>query len=163
MRLQIGLIIYPCLIASTFCAHTTILTGGRLFWSCPANRYKSCKFFSWADAKFPKCEHGKPTVLRRVLKAGANNGRYFFACPEGKDLQCKYFQWSECVATRLMPSATGRNSTCGDMKLSLKRPLDDVTAMKASTGIVSDLPAELCDSKSEILRFRFPQGLQIPL
>ena len=57
----------------------------------------------WADERFPQCEaHGKPCVLRTVLKEGANNGRRFFACSRPTKKQCQYFQWADQYNTLII-------------------------------------------------------------
>ena len=79
----------------------------RLFWSCPKGMTnpKRCNFFHWADSQFPKCDHQRPSILRRVLKAGPNNGRYFFCCGGDMNSQCKFFEWSD-VTTSATASST---------------------------------------------------------
>jgi formamidopyrimidine-DNA glycosylase len=69
----------------------------RLFWSCSLHvKNKSrCKFFSWADDLFPRCEHKVVSVVRRVLKGGPNNGKFFYCCGKSSSTQCKFFAWVE--------------------------------------------------------------------
>jgi hypothetical protein len=66
------------------------------FWSC-TERLAAAIFVEWADSLFPRCEHGVPSTVRRVLKEGANNGRHFYTCCRGGTSQpaCFFFQWVE--------------------------------------------------------------------
>ncbi len=62
------------------------------FWSC-TERLAAAIFVEWADSLFPRCEHGVPSTVRRVLKEGANNGRHFYTCCRGGTSQpaCFFF------------------------------------------------------------------------
>jgi hypothetical protein len=73
----------------------------RVFFACGnKNRFKQCKFFSWADIRFPPCvcKIKSVSIIRRVLKPGSNNGRYFFCCGKEKENQCGYFNWTTNVS-----------------------------------------------------------------
>lgn len=71
-------------------------TQNRLFWSC-IKKNGRCSYFEWADLLFPRCEHGTPCTVRRVLKEGSNNGRHFYTCCRGGTSlpACNFFQWVE--------------------------------------------------------------------
>jgi hypothetical protein len=115
----------------------------RLFWSCGISQRNRCNFFDWADAKFPKCLHGKVSILRRVLKPGSNNGKYFFCCGGDKESQCKYFSWIDDV----------KQNHNSDGTQSLKRRLSE-TANDENKDIIGGSGNNKC-SKSEPSNYRF--------
>ena len=89
----------------------------RLYHACAGGVYecgsmsrKRCDYFSWADASFPVCRHGKLSTLRRVLKPGTNNGRYFFCCNMDKPKTCDFFVFLE-DARLTTPASTSRSES----------------------------------------------------
>ena len=50
---------------------------------------------SGGGSENPLCQHGEPSVARRVTKAGPNCGRAFFGCPYFRDDPCKFFEFSD--------------------------------------------------------------------